>query len=59
MFLETYGEDERFETLLENYVGKLEDGKEAYAMSNLVKEMLKNSKFHSFGAFSLSKALFL
>lgn len=45
MFLETYGEDERFETLLENYVGKLEDGKEAYAMSNLVKEMLKNSKF--------------
>ena len=45
MFLETYSEDERFETLLENYVGKLEDGKEAYVMSNLVKEMLKNPKF--------------
>ena len=45
MFLETYGEDERFESLLESYVSKLTDGKEAYSASNLVKEMMKNSKF--------------
>jgi hypothetical protein len=45
MFLETYGEDERFETLLENYVSKLEDGKVAYLTSNIVKEMIKNTKY--------------
>jgi hypothetical protein len=45
MFLETYGTDERFESLLESYVSKLTDGKEAYTISNLVKEMMKNSKF--------------
>jgi hypothetical protein len=45
MFLETYGEDDRFETLLENYVSKLEDGKLAYSTSNLIKEMMKNTKF--------------
>jgi predicted ATP-dependent endonuclease of OLD family len=45
MFLETYSQDERFETLLESYVSKLEDGKLAYSTSNLVKEMIKNRKF--------------
>ena len=45
MFLETYGEDERFETLLENYVSKLNDGKEAFATAMLVKEMIKNPRF--------------
>jgi hypothetical protein len=45
MFLETYGEDERFETLLENYVAKLDDGKMAYSSSLLVREMMRNTKF--------------
>ncbi len=45
MFLETYSGDDRFETLLESYVSKLSDGKEAYLTSNLVKEMIKNTKF--------------
>jgi hypothetical protein len=45
MFLETYSEDDRFETLLENYVSKINDGEEAYKTSGLVKEMMKNTKF--------------
>jgi hypothetical protein len=44
-FLETYSEDDRFESLLENYVSKLEDGKMAYSTCLLVKEMMKNNKF--------------
>jgi len=45
MFIETYGEDDRFETLLENYCLKLDDGKLAYSNTLLVKEMINNSKF--------------
>jgi hypothetical protein len=45
MFLENYVEDERFETLLENYVNKLNSGEEAYNTHLLVKEMAKNDKF--------------
>jgi hypothetical protein len=45
MFLDTYSEDEMFETLLENYVSKLDDGKVAYLTSNIVKEMIKNTKY--------------
>jgi hypothetical protein len=45
MFLENYSNDERFESLLESYVSKLEDGKEAYEVSKLVSEMMKNSKY--------------
>jgi hypothetical protein len=45
MFLENYVEDERFDTLLENYVNKLDNGSEAYNIHLLVKEMMKNTKF--------------
>jgi len=45
MFLETYSEDEMFETVLENYVSKIESGEEAIQTSNLVSEMIKNPKF--------------
>jgi len=55
MFLETYGDDERFETLIENYVSKLEDGKVAYLTCNIVKEMMKNSKFSIYPKRQLEK----
>ena len=45
MFLETYSEDEMFETVLENYVSKIQSGEEAIQTSNLVSEMIKNPKF--------------
>lgn len=45
MFLENYVEDDRFDTLLENYVNKLNNGEEAYNTHLLVKEMIKNNKF--------------
>jgi DNA-binding transcriptional MerR regulator len=45
MFLETYGDDERFETLMENYVSKLDSGQEAYHVHTIIQEMLKNTKF--------------
>lgn len=45
MFLETYSEDERFDDLLETYVSKIDDGKDALRISNIVKEMIKNPKF--------------
>lgn len=48
MFLETYGEDSRFEDVLENYIGKLNDGKIAFLNSNIIKEMMKNSNFSSY-----------
>jgi hypothetical protein len=45
MFLENYVEDDRFESLLENYVNKLNNGEEAYNTHLLVREMIKNNKF--------------
>ena len=45
MFLENYSEDDRFESLLENYVMKLENGEEAYSTHQIVKEMMNNTKF--------------
>jgi hypothetical protein len=55
MFLETYSEDDRFDDLLETYVSKLNNGKEALMTSNLVKEMIKNSKFSIYPKKQLEK----
>jgi DNA repair ATPase RecN len=52
--LNTYGDDERFLSILENLVSKVEDVEEAKNMSEVAKQMKSNFKYLNFSKHQLS-----
>jgi hypothetical protein len=47
-FLETYGEDEKFESILENYISRIKNPKEAYLRSLVAKKMIDDSNYSKY-----------
>lgn len=54
-FLETYGDDERFDSLLETYTKRVKSGKEAYLRSVMASKMANDINYKSYSNEKLSQ----
>jgi len=54
-FLETYGDDEKFEVLLESYTKRVKNGKEAYLRSVIASKMANDINYKSYSSEKLSQ----
>jgi DNA helicase IV len=54
-FIETYGSDERFDSILETYVNRVKNGKEAYLRSLTANKMANDTNYTNYSTEKLSK----